>query len=196
MPEIEPFEQSLILLREAKRGDTDALGRVLERYRPRLLARIRLMMGPRARQQAEGQDFLQSVFGEVVRKFGDFELRDEVRFMRWMTTIARNKIHDSHRRHRERALESLSISVTSAVGCDDEALPPQVAEVAEEVERLVDLLEQLSEDHRHVIELRDLDGLRFRELGERLGKSEDAVRMLHARAMVRLGQLMGRDRAG
>ena len=57
---------------------------------------------------------------------------------------------------------------------------------SEEAGRLEQALESLSEAHREVILLRKLEELGFREIGERLGKSEDASRMLFGRAMTAL----------
>jgi RNA polymerase sigma-70 factor (ECF subfamily) len=56
----------------------------------------------------------------------------------------------------------------------------------ERAERLEQAMESLSEAHREVIVLRKLQELGFREIGERLGKSEDACRMLYGRAMAAL----------
>jgi DNA-directed RNA polymerase specialized sigma24 family protein len=50
---------------------------------------------------------------------------------------------------------------------------------------------RLSEEHRTVLELMDLDGLALEEVARRLARSPDAVRMLRKRALLRLGQLLG-----
>ena len=57
-----PFDQTVQLVRQAQAGDHAALSDLLKRYRGRLLARVRLMMGEQARRLAESQDFLQNVF--------------------------------------------------------------------------------------------------------------------------------------
>ena len=56
----------------------------------------------------------------------------------------------------------------------------------EEAERLGAALEALDPDHREVIVLRKLEELSFKEVAARMGRSEDACRMLLARAMVAL----------
>jgi RNA polymerase sigma-70 factor (ECF subfamily) len=60
------------------------------------------------------------------------------------------------------------------------------AVVNEEAERLGAALETLEPDHREVIVLRKLEELSFKEVAARMGRSEDACRMLLARAMVAL----------
>ena len=52
--------------------------------------------------------------------------------------------------------------------------------------RLERALAELSEDHREIILLRRYQELGFKDIGERLGKSPDACRMLLARAMTAL----------
>ena len=49
---------------------------------------------------------------------------------------------------------------------------------------------RLSNDHRSVLRLRYWDGLTFPEIGERLGRSPDAVRKLWYRAVERLQEEM------
>ncbi|MCA8952132.1 MAG: sigma-70 family RNA polymerase sigma factor, partial [Planctomycetes bacterium] len=76
---------------------------------------------------------------------------------------------------------------------DDGTVTPSVdAARGEDIERLLEALEQLREDDQRVIELRDFEELSFRAIGERLGRSEAAVQMLHARAVTRLGQALRR----
>ena len=182
-------EDSLELARRATQGDAVAFHALLERYRERLLERIRFLMGPGARRAAESGDFLQGVFVEALESFGDERrVRDERCFMRWLTVIARNNIHDAVRRDRERAVESFS-AVWTGGGQDDRARSPSsAAEFNEDVHRLVEALEDLEPRHRQVIELRSVEGLRFREVARRLGRSEDAARMLYRRSLLRLGE--------
>ena len=59
------------------------------------------------------------------------------------------------------------------------------------MDRVEAALETLEEHHREVIVLRKLEELTFAEIGERLGKSEDACRMLFARALTALTSRLG-----
>jgi RNA polymerase sigma factor (sigma-70 family) len=69
-------------------------------------------------------------------------------------------------------------SVLSQVILDEQA--------GEEARRLETALDSLSEAHRQIILLRKFEELSFGEIALRLGKSEDACRMLLARAMTAL----------
>jgi len=191
MPASDPFDSTLELLRRAQAGDSVALESLLERFRDPLLERIRLMMGGQARCSAESLDFLQGMFLEVIQGLEGVHVRDEQSLLRWMTTIARNNIRDHVRRTRERALESLTASCLCRSDLENDVpSPPSEAAVQEDVHTLIEALLELAPDHRRVIELRDLDELRFREIAELMDRSEDAVHVLHTRALVRLGRLL------
>lgn len=186
------------LLGRARAGEAAALDDLLERYRERLLARIRLMMGAEARRHAESMDFLQGVLLEVARDLARAEVPDEAAFLRWATRVARNNIRDHMRKRRERALESFSQTALGALGPGSagpaDATPSRHAGSREEVEKLVEALERLSPDHRRVIELRDFEGLSCRETAREMDRpSEEAVQMLHARALARLTRELVRD---
>ena len=178
----------------ARRGDAEARALLLERWRPRLLVRIRMMLGERARRHAESGDLLQSTLVKALERFDAESFADEGHVLRWMTTVARNDIRDLAGKQRERALESLSESWHASAHPD--ASTPSPVSAADREERLMHLmeaLEQLDEGERAVIELRDLEGLTFAEIGARLGWSDDRARLTHLRALSRLGQLVGRS---
>ncbi len=186
------FGTTLVLLRRARDGDRPALESLLDRYADRLLARIRMMMGPEARRQAESGDFLHGVFIEILRDFGRSDVRDECAFLRWATGIARNNIRDAVRRRRERALTALSSGVIRQnLREDDGAAPPDHAARIEDLHRLAEAIETLRDDDRRIIELRDLEGLSYRQIAEQLGGgSEGAIQMRHARALARLTRFL------
>ena len=59
-------------------------------------------------------------------------------------------------------------------------------QLKQDTERLERAIEALDEGHREVVLLRSFEELSFPEIGQRLGKSPDASRMLFARAMAAL----------
>lgn len=186
------FAESLDLLRRVQAGERDRLSELLTRYQARLLARIRLMMGTPARRVAESVDFLQGALIEAARDIDRVEVRSEAQLLRWMTEIARNNIRDAVRRRRERAFTDFSHTL-SGEGSPGGAQPSpsSLAARRDEQHRLAETLERLPEDLRAAIELRHFERLSFREIGEQLERSENAAQLLHSRALVRLGELLG-----
>jgi RNA polymerase sigma-70 factor (ECF subfamily) len=185
------FADTVELLLNAQQGDTACLDAVVQRYRQRMLDRIRLMMGRSARRAAESADFLQAVIADIVANLHKLELRDERTFLRWAMRIARNNIRDSARKRREERFADLARSTVDGCIVDErEAGPLDVTANQELSERLLEALEKLSPDHQLVIELRDFEGLPFAAIGRQMGRSENAVQTLHTRALIKLGGLL------
>jgi RNA polymerase sigma-70 factor (ECF subfamily) len=191
----EPPSESLYLLHRLRDGDASVLAVLLERFEASLLARIRLMMGDRARAVAESNDFLQATFVEVLERIDRVKPPDEKALLRWMTWIARNKIRNQMRTERERRLETLSHALSKHGVVDSSSdCPPALAATGEELTRLAEAIESLPSELQRIVELRELDGLTFAAAGEVLGISEDQGRWLHRKALLRLGlALRSRD---
>jgi RNA polymerase sigma-70 factor (ECF subfamily) len=182
-------EESTLLLRAARQGSREALGELYARYGSRLLAFIRVRMGRDLRAHVESRDILQGTLLKSFQRIEQFEGGDGATLMGWLMRIAENEIRDQvdyqHRRRRDVdaavPLDAGGIDVAARVRS---ALSEAV--VNEEAERLGAALETLEPDHREVIVLRKLEELSFKEVAARMGRSEDACRMLLARAMVAL----------
>jgi len=182
-------EESTTLLRAARQGSREALGELYARYGTRLLAFIRMRMGRDLRQRVESRDILQATLLKSFQRLAQFEGGDGATLMGWLVRIADNEIRDqADYQHRQRRDVAAGVPI-DAGGVD---LPARVrsalseAVVSEEAERLGAALEALDPDHREVIALRKLEELSFKEVAARMGRSEDACRMLLARAMVEL----------
>lgn len=178
--------ETIALIDAARAGDRGSLEALLRLHRPRLLDRIRLLMGDQARRIADSADFAQVVLVDVTAGLGSFESRGSGSFLRWLTQIARNRIRDAVRRRREESIDTFVMG--SLTGGDGPQTRAQINELREQV---ADALQQLSEDHRRVVELRQLDGLSFAAVGQQMGRSENAVQLLFARALVELGSRLG-----
>jgi RNA polymerase sigma-70 factor, ECF subfamily len=85
------------------------------------------------------------------------------------------------------SLEQSTIRLNRALADSDES-PSAGAERRERAVVLADVMSQLSADHRQVLVLRNLQGLPFAEVAERMGRSVPAAKMLWMRAVRRLRQ--------
>jgi RNA polymerase sigma-70 factor (ECF subfamily) len=182
-------EESTVLLREARLGSREALAELYSRYGTRLLAFIRMRMGRSLRAQLESRDILQNTLLKSFQRIEQFEGDKGATLMGWLMRIAENEIRDqADYHHRQR--RDVDAAVPIDAGGIDIAAPAASAISAavahEEAERLGAALEALDPDHREVIVLRKLEELSFRDVAARMGRSEDACRMLLARAMVAL----------
>ncbi len=181
-------------------ASNEALDRLYERCTPRLLSYIRLKLGRSLRERLESRDILQATLLKSFQHLDEFRGADGQSLMAWLARIADREIIDRadyHYRQRRDAGREAPIddhpeltarvrSVLSQVILDEEA--------REEAGRLEAALDSLSDAHRQIILLRKFEELSFAEIGRRLGKSEDACRMLLARAMTALTlKLAGRE---
>ena len=181
--------ETTTLLREARSGSADALNRLFERCAGRLLALIRLRMGPGLRAHMESRDLLHDTLLKAFQRIDQFERRDGAALMAWLGRIAENEIRDRADYHGAQRRDAARL-VTLEQGFDGVAaqLRSQTSRLVlrQEMQRIERALERLDESHREVIVLRKLQELSFREIGERLGRSPDACRMQLARAMTAL----------
>ena len=176
------------LLQRAREGSPEALNLVYERCAGRLLAFIRLRLGKDLRGRLESRDILQATLLKSFEHLEDLKGNQTRSLMAWLARIAEHEIRDCadfHRRQRRDAARELPL--------DEDAPLPALTRSAlsrvildERASRLEAALETLSADHREVILLRKFEELSFSEIGTRLGKSDDACRMLLARAMTAL----------
>ena len=177
------------LLRRAKEGSDQALNALYDRVGGKLLALIRLRMGRSLRAQLESRDILQATLLRSFRRLEQFESSEPDSLMAWLARIAQNEIRDQADYHgRQRRDAARDVPLDGEAGELRARVRSALSQAiwSEEGERLEAALEALDEPHREVIVLRKLEELSFREIAERLGKSEDACRMMLARAMTAL----------
>jgi len=176
------------VLRQALAGSDEALERLYGRYAPRLLAFIRLKMGRGLRARLESGDILQATFLKSFQHLDDFEGADGRSMLGWLMRIAEHEIRDRADFH-QRQQRDLNRE-EDAAGRDDLAARSRSVLsrmiLDERAARVDEALASLSEPHRQVILLRTFEELTFPQIARELGRSEDASRMLFARAMTAL----------
>jgi RNA polymerase sigma-70 factor (ECF subfamily) len=185
-------------LAEAAQGDRLATQRLLIAHHPRLRAVAERRMSQELRARIDPEDLLQQVYVEVVRRIVDFEYRGPGSFLRWLTTLLDSRIRDAQRFHHAGARDlsrelrpSGSAKEESrerilAYAAPDSTTPSRFASRQEREALLLSALAGLSPDHRRVLELRYIEGLRLARVAEEMGRSESAAQMLCARALKRL----------
>ena len=140
-------------------------------------------------------DLVQSVCRDLLTDLDRFEWRGEVAFKSWLFTRTLHKIYDRNkfygREGRDPAREQQIPSDPQMLsGFDSLLTASKVAIQREDVERLEQAFDQLPEDYREVITLSKMVGLSHAEIGERMGRSQQATRVLLHRALARLGTLL------
>lgn len=166
-----------LLIAKIARGDTAALERLYNLYRPRL---HRFLLALRC-SHGELDEVCNETFYVVWRKARTFD--GSCRLATWIFAIARNKVLDSNRNERRRDARHHDTDVAS--------LPETRLTDAERLELsqcLQVALEQLPDEQSAVIELAFIDGLSYQEIASLMDCPESTIktRMFHARRKLRL----------
>jgi RNA polymerase sigma-70 factor, ECF subfamily len=185
-------DESTGLLFRARAGSADALNELYARYGPRLLSLIRLRMGPGIRPETDSRDILQATLLKSFEHLEQFNGADGRSLMGWLARIAENEIRDQAdrqgRQRRDKAREE-PLDPALPVTAHMRTAVSQLI-VDEQSERLERAIARLDEPQREAILLRKFEELTYAEMARRMGRSEDACRMLVARAMVALTLLL------
>ncbi|MFQ6035440.1 MAG: sigma-70 family RNA polymerase sigma factor [Sedimentisphaerales bacterium] len=199
---VNPKTQHLVTL--AKDGDESALNQLCKVYGDRVLWIVRLRMGKELRSKLESMDLVQDTLVSALRDLGDFTYKSEGDFLRWLSRIAENTLRDyvdrlhANKRDirkqvrldtREQATKNGFAGLARPV---DGTTPSVIMSKKEELDRLEKAMDELRPEHREVIVLTKIEGLSYQQVGDKIGKSSDAVRMLVARAMAALAKAFER----
>jgi RNA polymerase sigma-70 factor (ECF subfamily) len=155
-------------------------------------------MGKELRSKLDSVDVVQDVLLSALEGLGDFTYKNEGDFLRWLSTIAQNalrghldKLHTAKRDIRKEVRLDNCRPTTRAgfvrtPGPIRVTTPSVIMSRKEDLDKLENAIDELKPEYREVIVLAKIDGLSYNQIGERLGKSADAVGHLLSRAMVAL----------
>ena len=144
-----------------------------------------MRLGPDLRRHLQSVDIFQSVALESLRALEKFEYRGPGSLNRCLNALVTNKIRDRVDTFRAQKREG-TVPLPDEVG-----MPAPAYQDPELYERLENALAKLPEDLREILLLRKVEGYSSKEVGERLGKSDDAIRKAYSRALARLTLSMG-----
>jgi len=165
------------LLVEAAQADPAKFAALYELH----FERVYGFIAGRVPDRAATEDLTSEVFYKALANLKNYEWRGTP-FAAWLLRIAANAIIDrSQRRSREHSLTD--DPPDPAVHLDIRAIEHRA--------RLFRLVGQLPETQRRVVHERFVDQRRTREIAQRLGKSEGAIKQLQLRALERLRAQMG-----
>ncbi|MFZ4731632.1 MAG: sigma-70 family RNA polymerase sigma factor [Pirellulales bacterium] len=196
-PESEEFRR---ILDEARNGSVAAIGRLLEWRRVLLEWYIAANLPRMLQSKVAVSDIYQDAVIDARRDFRMFLGSSEGEFFNWLKSIVTHTLHDTIRHYDGVQKRDVTREVRLGDGtgstADQNLLPGQGDPALSAIRRedqamLTRLIDLLPDDHRTVIRLRSFEGLTFPQVGERMGRSEDAVRKLWERAFDALIALMG-----
>jgi RNA polymerase sigma-70 factor (ECF subfamily) len=163
------------LAAQAAEGDIDAFGGLFERY-AREVYRLALSLGHR---RPEAEDLMQDTFLAALEGIGRFEGRSS--FRTWIMAIVFRQ-SSRHRRYRAmRAMEPYD-EASSTMAISQDAGPRHAQRLDVHA-----MLDSLSDEHRAVLVLRELQGMSYDEMALTLQIPRGTVesRLFRARNLLR-----------
>jgi RNA polymerase sigma-70 factor (ECF subfamily) len=193
-----------LLLEQARGGNENALGQLLELYRNYLRLVARSLISEALRVKLEASDLVQETFLKAHREFTQFAGQSEPELVAWLRRILVRSMANQVKHHRRQArdhqrqesleqlLDRSSITIQQALASSISS-PSEQASQREQAVLLANALQRLPDDYREAFIRRTLEHVPFETIAAEMGRSVGAVRMLWTRAVKRLTQMMEDD---
>lgn len=177
------------LIAECLHGNRDAFGQLITRYQSRLYnAALRLVDTP-----DDAADVVQDAFLNAFQSLRSFKGDSE--FFTWMYRIAFNvAVSQKRRKKPTSSLNAMELGRNGLsrepVDASDYVKPGVALERSEEERRLYAALGRLSAEHRDVLVMKEIDGLKYEEIADVLKIPIGTVRSRLNRARLELRELL------
>jgi RNA polymerase sigma-70 factor (ECF subfamily) len=168
-------------------GRSAAFGELVHRYQDRLFnSVIRILDNP-----DDAQDVVQDAFVSAYQSLGSF--KGDAEFFTWLYRIAFNTAVTLRRRRR--AMVSLETGRESSATIDPVDLSPEskpgtAMERSEEETIVRTALNRLSGEHRIVLVLKDIEGMKYEQIAEVIGVPIGTIRSRIHRARLELREIL------
>jgi RNA polymerase sigma-70 factor (ECF subfamily) len=205
----QPIEATIDLVRKAQAGDPGARNELFGRYSERVLDIVRIRMHKKLRRREESRDLLQTAMKEALVGLNAFEMRGESSLIRWLARVAERAILNrlDYQTAQARNVDC-EVSLEGAGRARDgtsaplriegrESTPSVELAREEESELVRQCIAGLPDRYREVIVMRDYEDVDWPEVAARLEvPSINAARMVHLRAVEKLGECLRKLGAG
>jgi RNA polymerase sigma factor (sigma-70 family) len=172
------------LVTAVRAGDDSAFEELYRRYHDRIATYVRRMV----RDEARAEDLAQDAFFSALKRMRATDA--EIMFKPWIFEIARNAAIDHWRRSRR--AEEVSVDEEERLRPADRvrlvgSAAPEAAMIDKErLTHLQGAFDELSDVHSRVLVMRELEGMSYREIADRLDLSRSSVESALFRARRRL----------
>jgi RNA polymerase sigma-70 factor, ECF subfamily len=186
------------LLNAARDGESDPRGNLLQLYRNYLTVLATTQLDRRLRRRMNPSDLVQDAMLAAHRDFANFRGGSERELLAWLRQILINCLHRAVATHvkagkrdirREVSIEQVSEKFDRSAAdlatllASPGKSPSSPILANERSVALANELAKLPGQYRDVIVMRNLQGLSFEEIAERMDRTAGAVRMLWLRAI-------------
>lgn len=183
------------VLEKALQGDREALGALLDSFRPYLRVIVYDLRRHRLAARADDSDFIQDAIHEALASFSQFRGHSVEEFTAWLRIIAIRSVgrllRDGLRTGKRDPEREQVVEHLDRLLADSSSSPSGKAVRHEEELRMADALARLPDDMRLVLLSRHVEDLSHAEIAASMNRSVEAVRQLYVRALKRLRKELG-----
>jgi len=168
------------LIDETLAGDSGAFGQLVENYQDRLFNSVVHLMG----SAEDARDVVQDAFIQAFVKLGSFKRKSA--FFTWLYRIAFNLAVSHKRRKRPTTSIEQTREVAGIEPIDGDIGPDGYAEQQDRAVQVRMALAALSEEHRGILVLREMEDCSYEEISEILNLPVGTVRSRLHRARLQM----------
>lgn len=173
------------LITGACKGESACFGQLYDRHAPRIYRFIFLKTG----NKNDAEDLTHEVFLAAWRTIETYTAQKHIPFTSWLYHIARNRVIDYYRKTKK------NISLDEIL--QGNTLPAELVGVTHhhitnalhtkfEMQTIMNALGRLNDDQQNVLIMRYIEDLSPKEIGNAIGKTAGAVRLIQHRALKQL----------
>lgn len=186
------------LLLQAKKGERQAIGQLLEHFRSYLKLIASHEIGSKLGAKLDASDVVQDTFLDAHRYFENFQGESVTQFTAWLRSVMAGVMANNMRRYLGTKARDIRLEKQLAADLDNSAAmlsellvasvssPSQNIMRDEQTVQLAKAMSNLSADYQSVLTLRHIEGLTFPQIATRLNRTVDSVEKLWLRAVVQL----------
>ncbi len=185
-----------------KISSTEDLAAFIESHRRQLLAYADRNIGPALRSRLEAEDIVQEVVVSALSSIDQFQIEGRDPF-RLLCQLAEQRIIDAHRHHvgaqKRSAAREVSMDAPVAGGDGFGFINMLVASITSPSQafsrdqkefQLQQAIAELNDEQREILRLRFVEGLPTKDIAERIGKSDGAIRVTLTRTVAHLQEIL------
>lgn len=168
------------LIHETLQGDAESFGLLVRKYQDRLFNTVLHVAGSRE----EAEDVVQEAFVQAFLKLASFHQQSA--FYTWLYRVAFNIAISRRRRHKVEVSVEQHRETAGVEPLEDGEAPEERILREERAELVASALKQLSDEHRAILVLREMEGCCYETISEILDLPVGTVRSRLHRARLQL----------
>lgn len=187
-------ENEKVLLEKAKTGDIEAFELLIEKYQKKVFAIALKMLG----NYDDASELAQEALIKVFKSIKNF--KEESSFSTWIYRVVTNTCLDELRRRKKRQVVYIDEEITNEDGelkreiADYSTAPESIMEKKELRKAVNEAIMSLSEEHRTVIVLRDIQGMSYEEIAKITKCPEGTIKSRINRARLSLKEIFKKNK--